>query len=77
MKLKVRPHPITEFPLMVTEEEGKIFSDDFVAETLAWARERGLDLRVVRGWRGDPFGFAFSSEAEVDFFMLGRNQFTE
>lgn len=77
MKFKMRPHPITEFPLIVTQEEGDLFDEKFVEETLAWARERGLDVRVVRGWRGDPFGFAFSSEVDADFFMLGRNQFTE
>ena len=92
MKLIIKHNPQLSHPYLVQQDieyysdetkhrsiipKQPIFDEDLVTETLAWARERGLNVLVARGWRGDPFAFAFESEAEAEYFMLGRNQYAE
>ena len=60
-------------PAWKRRDEG--FSEVFVKETLDWARERELDILVSRGWRGDAFAFAFKTEEEANFFLLGRQSY--
>ena len=92
MKLIIKHNPHISHPYLVQQDieyysdetkhrrtiaQQPIFDEDLVTETLAWARERGLNVLVARGWRGDPYAFAFVSEAEAEYFMLGRNQYAE
>ena len=83
MKFKIKHNPQLSHPYLILQDsdnlkrELRVIDEQLVEETLAWARERGLNVLVARGWRGDPFAFAFESEAEAEYFMLGRNQYSE